>query len=147
FADGPKTLSRGGGFRVQSTDSDSDGNNDTETGNETGPFIGTDTTAQGNEMIAFARKFLGVPYVFGTDSYSSGNRSFDCSTFTGYVYGKFGVDLPRTARAQSKLGDPVARDELKKGDLLFFSVPGRFKSDDIVGHVGIYMGNGQMIHA
>lgn len=45
------------------------------------------------------------------------------------------------------MGEPVSRNALKPGDLLFFYVPGRFKSNKVVGHVGIYMGNGQMIHA
>ena len=97
-------------------------------------------------LLAFAKQYLGVPYVFGTGSYAQ-SKAFDCSSFTQYVFDRFGVDLPREARAQAELGKFVSRDELKAGDLLFFYVPGRFKSNETVGHVGIYMGNGNMIHA
>lgn len=98
-------------------------------------------------VIAEARKYLGVRYEFGTGPYSETNRSFDCSTFTRHVFARFGIDLPRTAREQARLGTEVSRSALRKGDLLFFRVPGRFEKENTIGHVGIYMGNGQMIHA
>jgi len=96
-------------------------------------------------LIATAKHFMGTPYLFGAGPYSE-TRKFDCSSFTQYVFGKYGVDLPRVARRQAEEGTPVSRQSLRKGDLVFFSVPGRFKSDNIVGHVGIYIGNGQMIN-
>ncbi|RKN85638.1 NlpC/P60 family protein [Paenibacillus ginsengarvi] len=99
-----------------------------------------------NKVIDTAKRYLGIKYVFGAAPYPQ-SGVFDCSTFSGYVYSKFGVTLPRTARAQAKEFTTVSRKMLRKGDLLFFYVPGRFKSNKIVGHVGIYMGNGQMIHA
>jgi cell wall-associated NlpC family hydrolase len=98
-------------------------------------------------VIAEARKYLGVRYEFGTGPYSENNRSFDCSTFTRHVFSRFGIDLPRTAREQARLGQEVSRSALRKGDLLFFRVPGRFEKENTIGHVGIYMGNGKMIHA
>lgn len=120
---------------------------------------GTDEASEGNfrslssssngdhsDVIQQARRYLGVPYDFGAGSYSKTHR-FDCSSYTKYIFAKFGVNLPRTARAQAKVGRSVSRSNLKKGDLVFFSVPGRFKSDSTVGHVGIYMGSGQMINA
>jgi hypothetical protein len=99
-----------------------------------------------NGLIRKARHYLGVAYKFGAGPYPETGR-FDCSSFTRYVFGKFGVKLNRTARAQAQQGVFVDRKSLRKGDLLFFYVPGRFKSNKTVGHVGIYMGNGNMIHA
>jgi cell wall-associated NlpC family hydrolase len=64
-----------------------------------------------------------------------------------HVFAKQGVELPRLARNQAKRGTLVSRKNLRKGDLLFFYVPGRFRSNKIVGHVGIYIGNNKMIHS
>lgn len=101
---------------------------------------------EANAIIADARKYLGVPYEFGADDYASSKR-FDCSSFVRFLYGKYGYSLGRTAREQAKEGDTVPRSQLQPGDLMYFSVPGRFKSDDQVGHVSIYMGNQKMIHS
>ncbi|NWL88997.1 MULTISPECIES: C40 family peptidase [unclassified Paenibacillus] len=98
-----------------------------------------------DELVAYAKKFMGVPYEFGAKPYEE-SKKFDCSSFTQHVFKQFGESLPRLARDQAQLGSSVTRDELQKGDLIFFSVPGRFENDKIVGHVGIYIGNGQMIH-
>jgi len=97
-------------------------------------------------LLQDAQKYLGVRYDFGAGDYAE-SGTFDCSSFVQYLFARYGVDLPRTARDQAELGTPVSRDSLRPGDLLFFSVPGRFKSDATVGHVGIYMGNGKMIHS
>ncbi|MFC5468393.1 C40 family peptidase [Cohnella suwonensis] len=97
-------------------------------------------------VIAFAKKYLGIVYEFGTEPYSK-SGTFDCSSFTQHVFHRFGVSLPRVARRQAESGKYVSRDNLQEGDLLFFYVPGRFKSNKTVGHVGIYMGDGNMIHA
>lgn len=97
------------------------------------------------ELIAYAKKFLGVPYDFGAGPYEETKR-FDCSSFTRHVFKKFGVDLPRLAKDQDNIGRRVSRSELEPGDLIFFTVPGRFESDAIPGHVGIYMGGGSFIH-
>lgn len=102
--------------------------------------------SEDSPMIAFAKKFLGIKYEFGTGAYKQ-TGTFDCSSFTRYIFDQFDVDLPRIARAQAEKGQYVDRDKLEVGDLLFFYVPGRFKSNETVGHVGIYMGNGNMIHA
>ncbi|MCY9659448.1 NlpC/P60 family protein [Paenibacillus chondroitinus] len=96
-------------------------------------------------LISEARKYMGVRYVFGAGPYPQ-TKVFDCSSYTQYVFGKFGVNLNRTARAQAQQGTTVSRNSLRTGDLLFFYVPGRFKSNRTVGHVGIYIGNGQMIN-
>ncbi|SDN22714.1 Cell wall-associated hydrolase, NlpC family [Paenibacillus sp. yr247] len=99
-----------------------------------------------NAMINKGKQYLGVKYKFGTGPYPQTGR-FDCSTFTQYVYGKYGVRLPRLAREQERVGTLVSRKALRKGDLMFFYVPGRFKSNKTVGHVGIYIGNMQMLHS
>lgn len=99
-----------------------------------------------NALIATAHKYIGVPYVFGAKPYPQ-SKVFDCSSYVQYVYGKYGVQLPRASRKQATVGQPVSRTNLRKGDLLFFNLPGRYKSNNIVGHVGIYIGNGKMIHS
>jgi hypothetical protein len=99
-----------------------------------------------NKLISTARRYMGVKYKFGAAPYSESGR-FDCSTFTRYVYGKQGISLPRLSRAQAREGVLVSRKMLRKGDLMFFYVPGRFKTNKTVGHVGIYMGNNKMIHS
>ncbi|MFC5529355.1 C40 family peptidase [Cohnella yongneupensis] len=99
-----------------------------------------------DDMIDYAEKYLGIKYDFGAEPYSK-SGTFDCSTFVQHVYGHFGYDMPRLARQQAKEGKQIDRDSLKKGDLLFFFVPGRFKTKETVGHVGIYYGDGKMIHS
>jgi cell wall-associated NlpC family hydrolase len=98
------------------------------------------------QMLSFAKKFLGIKYEFGTGEFKQ-TGAFDCSSYTQYVYEKFGIDLPRVARKQAEEGTFVARDKLQVGDLLFFNVPDRFKSHEVIGHVGMYIGDGKMIHA
>lgn len=97
-------------------------------------------------LIAKARTYLGVKYDFGAAPYSQSGR-FDCSSYTRYLFGIYGVSLPRTSRAQAKLGNTVSRSSLRVGDLMYFYVPGRFQTNKTVGHVGIYMGNRKMIHS
>lgn len=86
-----------------------------------------------------ARAMIGtVKYVFGASSYPY----FDCSSWTQYVFRKYrGIELPRTAAAQSKVGTFVSKDNLQPGDLVFFQ--GTYKAG--VSHVGIYLGNGNFI--
>jgi len=93
-----------------------------------------------NERRIFVRVvkgFLGTPYRFGGSSV----RGIDCSAFVAKVYQFFDVKLPRTAREQSRMGVRVSRDELEEGDLIFFNTRRAF------GHVGIYIGNNEFIHA
>lgn len=97
------------------------------------------------ELISYAKQFMGVPYDFGAGPYEETKR-FDCSSFTRHVFKRFGVNLPRLAKDQDNRGSRVSRGELKRGDLIFFTVPGRFDSDAIPGHVGIYIGDGKFIH-
>jgi len=85
-------------------------------------------------VVGIAMQYLGVPYVYGGSSPSG----FDCSGLVMYVFGQIGVSLPHNAAAQYGYGMPVSRDQLQAGDLVFFNG---------LGHVGIYIGGGQFIHA
>lgn len=93
------------------------------------------TGVSSSDIINYASQFLGVPYVWGGTSPSG----FDCSGLVQYVYGHFGISLPRVARDQQDVGLKVTRDQLQPGDLVFFGDPAH--------HVGIYVGNGMMLHA
>ncbi len=99
-----------------------------------------------NKLIATGMKYLGVKYRFGAGKYARTKR-FDCSSFVQQLYNTYGVRLPRTARKQAKYGISVSRKNLRKGDLLYFYVPGRFKTNKTVGHVGVYIGNNKMLHS
>ena len=92
---------------------------------------------KGNEVVNYAYKFLGKPYVYG----ATGPNSFDCSGLTQYVYNKCGADLTRTTYTQVKQGVRVDRNNLRSGDLVFFNTQGS------LSHVGIYIGSGKFIHA
>ena len=92
------------------------------------------------QIVDYAAKYLGVPYVYG----GSTPKGFDCSGLVKYVYNHFDISVARTSAKQySTSVTKISKDELQLGDLVFFSgdTPGR------VGHVGIYVGNGQFIHA
>jgi hypothetical protein len=91
-------------------------------------------------LVKSARDFIGVPYLWGGTSAGMG---FDCSGLTMTVYQLNGLDLPRHSRTQYDAGDTIDRCDLQKGDLVFFATGGHGK----VSHVGIYIGEGQFIHA
>jgi len=88
-------------------------------------------------LVRVAMGFLGAPYRLGGSSVTG----IDCSGFVRNIYKFFNIDLPRTAFEQSHVGMRVARDNLSEGDLIFFS------TRRTVGHVGIYIGNNQFVHA
>lgn len=98
------------------------------------PAVSGTTSSVVNE----ATKYLGVKYVWGGSSPTGG---FDCSGLTQYVYKKYGVEIPHSAAAQSKMGTAVTKGQLAPGDLVFFAKNGR------VHHVGIFIGNGKFLHA
>jgi cell wall-associated NlpC family hydrolase len=85
-------------------------------------------------VVGIAMKYLGIPYVWG----GSSPGGFDCSGFTMYVYAQMGVSLPHYTGSQWGMGVPVSRGDLQPGDLVFFNG---------LGHMGIYIGGNQMIHA
>ena len=101
-----------------------------------GPAAPPPDGTRASQVVSIAMQYLGVPYVWGGASPSSG---FDCSGFVMYAFAQIGVYLPHHAASQYGYGVPVySQDELAAGDLVFF---------DGLGHVGIYIGGGQFIHA
>ena len=97
------------------------------------PQVSVNATGSRAAVIAYAKRFLGVPYVWGGSTPSG----FDCSGLTSYVYrNAVGVNLPRVSQAQRNVGTRVSRGQAQPGDMVNYS-----------HHVGIYLGNGYMIHA
>ncbi len=93
-----------------------------------------------NQLVHTARKYIGVAYKWGGESAREG---FDCSGLTMTVYQLNGLDLPRSSWQQWEAGRPIGRDQLLKGDLVFFATSGGRR----VSHVGIYAGENKFIHA
>lgn len=101
------------------------------------------TAASGSvrsQVVDYASTFLGVPYVYGGGS----PKGFDCSGFTSYVYKHFNVSLPHSSASQYTRVSKVSRDNLQPGDLVFFASSA---GGSRINHVGIYVGNGNFIHA
>lgn len=92
-------------------------------------------------VLNLASEYLGTPYAWGGES----PTGFDCSGLAQYVYAKQGISIPRTTYAQFQSGLSVPRGQLQAGDLVFFK--GSDSKNGLPGHVGIYIGNGQMIQA
>lgn len=95
----------------------------------------------GVDIINFAKKFLGTPYVWGGNSLSGG---VDCSGLVQQVYKNFGINVSRTTFTQIGEGKAVGMNELQAGDMIFFDTDKGVKGPD---HVGLYIGNGKFIHA
>lgn len=101
---------------------------------------GGPTSEDGADLVETARQFLGLRYLWaGVSAWG-----FDCSGFTYSVHRAHGIDIPRDASAQAAVGQDVAVEDLQAGDLLFFAQPGGVGH---VHHVGMYIGDGKMIHA
>ena len=111
---------------VKYEESSSSGNNGT-----------TNSTTRDN-VVAYAKTFLGTKYVYGGNTPESG---FDCSGFVKYVLAKYGYTIPRTSASQYSGTTRINKSELKPGDLIFFGTSGT------VNHVGMYIGNNNFIHA
>lgn len=93
----------------------------------------------GEKIVATAKQYLGVPYVWGGTS----PAGFDCSGLVQYVFSAHGISLPRTSKEQWTVGRAISRSELKVGDLVFFA--NTYTSG--ISHLGIYVGDNQFIHA
>jgi len=96
------------------------------------------TTATRTAIVAYAKQFLGNPYVYGGTSLTDGT---DCSGFTMRIYEHFGINTGRTSRDQAAKGKQIPIDSVQPGDLLFYA------SGDYINHVAMYIGGGQIIHA
>ena len=110
----------------------------TEAPTQAPSYDSSSSSATRDAVVAYASQFIGNPYVYGGTSLTNGT---DCSGFTMGVYAKFGYSLPHSSAAQSGYGSSVSLDSLLPGDLLFYSNGGG------IGHVAIYMGGGQIVHA
>lgn len=99
---------------------------------------GSSTNTTADQLIATAKKYIGVPYLWGGTTPSG----FDCSGFLQYVFRQNGLSLLRTSKQQYTMGVYVAKNQLQKGDLVFFQT-----GSNGISHVGMYIGNDQFIHA
>ena len=130
----------GDGIEVENDTSDSSESESSEsssssenTSSSSTPSSSPGDSAKGQEIANYASQFVGNPYVAGGTSLTEG---CDCSGFTGAVYAHFGISLPRSSYAQSVAGREVSVSEMQPGDILYYG-----------GHVGIYVGNGTIVHA
>jgi len=108
---------------------------DTILGTKTVAVSTKQTNLTGASIVAYANKFIGTPYKRGGTT----TAGFDCSGFTKYVYSHFNISLPRIAKDQTSKGIVVSKANLRIGDLVFFG--------KTIYHVGVYVGNGKMIHS
>ena len=123
------------GGDVNTGGSSSSASNGSSSSNSGGSTVAPPSEGAASAVVSYAYQFIGRPYVFG----ATGPDSFDCSGFTSYVYrNAVGREITRTTYTQINQGRPVSRDQLQPGDLVFTNG---------VGHVGIYVGGGNMIHA
>ncbi|THA69220.1 glycoside hydrolase [Streptomyces sp. A0958] len=111
------------------------GGSGTETAPGSGSGSGSSASTKAEKVLAFARAQIGKPYVWG----AAGPSSYDCSGLTQAAWKAAGVDIPRTTWDQVNVGTRIATADLHPGDLVFFY--------DDISHVGIYKGDGMMIHA
>lgn len=129
------SVKKSSGLTSSSTKSSSARKKSSNAGSSVSYSQGSGTGAQ---IVSYAKKFLGNKYVYGGTSLTNGT---DCSGFTMSVYAAFGYSIPRTSREQSCYGKSVSLSSVKPGDLIFY------KNGSSVGHVALYMGGGNVIHA
>ncbi len=123
--------------------SDDDDDDDSDSSDNSGSSTGSTTTtssATGAQVASYACQFIGNPYVWGGTSLTNG---CDCSGFVMQVYKHFGVSLSHSSHAQAKSGVAVSYSEAQPGDIIYYNS----SSSASGGHVGIYIGNGQMVSA
>ncbi len=117
---------------AQMASQDDDDDEDSDRHEEEKPVV-SGGSGKGADIANYACKFIGNPYVAGGTSLTNGA---DCSGFVMSVYKNFGINLPRSSYAQSSVGKGVSYSEAQPGDVIYYG-----------GHVGIYIGNGQIVHA
>lgn len=105
--------------------------------NSNGSSTGSSSSDRGQEIATYAQHFVGYPYVYGGSSPSG----FDCSGFMQYVFAQFGYSINRTATAQLANGTYVEYNNMRPGDIIYFGY------GSTASHVGMYIGNGQFVHA
>jgi cell wall-associated NlpC family hydrolase len=135
-----------GNSTSDNSSSSNTGSSNSDSAGSTGSTTGSGSTDQSSvaladKIIATGEKHLGTPYQYGAASGQT--KTFDCSSFTQYVFKQNGISLLRSSRQQYTQGTSVTRDKIQKGDLLFFTLS---SSGGEIGHVGIYAGNNQIIH-
>ena len=123
------STSNGSGSSGSSSDSNSGGNGLTNSDLDPGYA----TNVSGTEVVNYASKFVGNPYVYGGNSLTEGT---DCSGFVNLVYAHFGISVPRDSYSHRSAGKTVSYENAKAGDIICYA-----------GHVAIYMGNGKIVHA
>lgn len=123
------STSNGSGSSGSSSDSNSGGNGLTNSDLDPGYA----TNISGTEVVNYASKFVGNPYVYGGNSLTEGT---DCSGFVNLVYAHFGISVPRDSYSLRSAGKTVSYENAKAGDIICYA-----------GHVAIYMGNGKIVHA
>lgn len=101
--------------------------------------IANQQASRRTQIVNFALKYVGNPYVWGGTSLT---RGADCSGFVQAVLRNYGVSLPRTSREQAKVGRAINSSEMRPGDLIFYA-----NSSGTINHVAMYIGNGQIVHA
>lgn len=133
----------GGDDYSNDTDTNTNTNTNTNTSHDSepdsSPSYGDNGSGGASDVVAYAKQFLGNPYVYGGSSLTNGT---DCSGFTMSVYAHFGYSLNRVSAEQSKNGRAVSMGSLQPGDLLFYNYSG-----SRISHVAMYIGGGQIIHA
>lgn len=137
-----EAASNDSGYTGASSGSGSSHDSGTSSGNSGGSYSSGSSDApkpsggggsKGQQIVDYACQFLGNPYVPGGTSLTNGA---DCSGFTMSVFRQFGINLPRNSYAQSQVGTAVSYDQARAGDIIYYG-----------GHVGIYMGDGRIVHA
>ena len=137
-----EAASNDSGYTGTSSGSGSSHDSGTSSGNSGGSYSSGSSDApkpsggggsKGQQIVDYACQFLGNPYVPGGTSLTNGA---DCSGFTMSVFRQFGINLPRNSYAQSQVGTAVSYDQARAGDIIYYG-----------GHVGIYMGDGRIVHA
>ena len=125
-----------------STDSSNSSSTDSSTDSSNSSSTDLPASSSVDAVLNFAYQQLGKSYVWG----AQGPNSFDCSGLTYYIYkNAAGMTLPRTSSQQSRYGTTVSKSDLRAGDLVFFDTSG--SNNGVVTHVGLYLGNGQMMHS
>jgi len=137
----PKFYRGGKSLGIEPSASALNGNSSSNTSSGNTGSTGSVSSAKvtGEQIVAKAKQYLGVPYKYGGTSPSG----FDCSGFVYYVYRNLGINISRTQTVMYSQGKPISKSDLKPGDLVFFQ--NTYKAG--LSHVGIYVGNGQFIHA